>query len=648
MSYLDDDEKYKNIGEAKYSLDGKTLLRCPKVIGNFFDIPFGVTNIGPYAFMHSHFQRINLPNSVMNIEHSAFESFHDLESIVIPETTTLIGSRAFFGCTSLSSIVIPESVMHIGDSAFVYCKALISINIPDNITKISKSTFRLCESLESIHLPRALKIIGESAFEDCYSLTRLDIPESVICIEKYAFDGCIFLEEINIVDNRYYKSIDGVLYSADLTTLIKYPEGKDAKQFEIPKGVKHIGEHAFYRCKSLVKVVLPDGLISIGDKAFEGCESLQFINLPESMTSVGESAFYKCESLVSVDMPDSLTEIGEYAFYKCAALRSNQICKDGMVYSSDFKTLIRCPEYKAAGILKIPQGVTAIGKGAFSQCKLLTEVILPDTVTSIGAYAFQDSTLKSMKIPEGVTTIGAQAFYWCRHLESVYIPSSVMSIGELAFCGCKSLELAENCKADINYSMFGDDYGWNPLNPLESINVISSGSFVADDIRYKSFDGVLFSADLKILYLYPAAKRGKKYVIPSGVTTINEKAFYDTEVEDIYIPEGVISIKSKAFNGFSFLRRATIIIPDSIMNIGASAFPVVNLEFHDDNYADDKIRGLSEISVPDMIISIPSILNTNIQYANRIIVRCRKSADKNKVMENFKQMNLWPIEIVET
>lgn len=151
----------------------------------------------------------------------------------------------------------------------------------------------------------------------------------------------------------------GVKYSKDWKRLLKAPESLSGK-YSIRKGVKVIGNVAFWGCKSLNNINIPNSVTTIGDSAFVGCESLTNINIPNSVPTIGEQAFLGCESLVNINIPNSVTTIGDSAFAFCDSLTS----------------------------INIPNSVTTIGKFAFSDCDSLVNINIPNSVTTIGEYAF--------------------------------------------------------------------------------------------------------------------------------------------------------------------------------------------------------------------------------------------------------------------
>ena len=389
-----------------------------------------VTSIGSYAFYDcSSLTSITIPNSVASISGWAFGYCSSLTSITIPSSVTSIGERAFYGCSSLASITIPDSVTSIGSWAFYGCENLTSITILDSVTSIGIGAFRDCTSLTSITIPNSVTSIGDETFYGCSSLTSITIPDSVTSIDSSAFSGCSSLTSITI-----------------------------------PDSVTSIGDEAFCGCRSLTSVTIPDSVTSIGYRAFYGCSSLTSITIPDSVTSIYGFAFGGCSRLTSITIPNSVTSIYDWAFEYCKKL--TQITVDtantkfssvnGVLFNKDKTELIRYPEGKTDTSYSIPNSVTSIGKGTFSNCSSLASITIPDSVTSIGDSAFSNcSSLTSITIPDSVTSIDDSAFWWCVSLTSITIPDSVTSIDLHAFFGCNSLK-------DVYYS--GTQEQWKKIS----------------------------------------------------------------------------------------------------------------------------------------------------------------------------------------
>ena len=276
--------------------------------------------------------------------------------------------------------------------------------------------------------------IGAGAFSGCSGLTNVEIPNSVTSIGVGAFSYCSALMEIKVAEgNQNYVSIDGCLYSKDVTTLCCCPGAKTS--ITIPNSVTLIGESAFEDCSGLTSVEIPNSVTSIGEDAFRGCSGLTSVEIPNSVMSIDNGAFYDCNGLTSVEIPNSVTSIGSEAFGNCDVLTNVTI--GNSVTSIGYKTFGYC---YALTSVEIPNSVTSIGGWAFVSCFSLTSVEIPNSVTSIGEYAFYGCSLTSVEIPNSVTGIGQAAFYCCDGLMSVTIGNSVTSIGNDAFSGCYNLK----------------------------------------------------------------------------------------------------------------------------------------------------------------------------------------------------------------
>ena len=215
----------------------------------------------------------------------------------------------------------------------------------------------------------------------------------------------------------------------------------------IPEGVRSIGKEAFDF--SVTSLQLPDTLTTIGDCAFFGCSELSSLTIPESVSSIGRQAF-SGTGLSSVTIPEHVREISGDAFSMNARLAAFYVHPDnpyfsadenGVLYNKDRTTLVACPGQNS-GHFEIPEGVTAIGDGAFYYCSRLSSVTIPESVVSIGENAFSSCrNLSSIVIPAGVRSIESWTFSYCWKLSSVTIPKSVSYIGEGAFLDCEDLTI---------------------------------------------------------------------------------------------------------------------------------------------------------------------------------------------------------------
>ena len=204
-------------------------------------------------------------------------------------------------------------------------------------------------------------------------------------IESHEFENG---EGVIIFDNPVTAIPDNAFYGCKALTSIT-----------IPYSVTSIGYRAFRNCRNLASITIPNNVTSIEEDAFRNCKSLTSITIPDSVTSIGSEAFAGCRSLTSITIPDSVTSIGKDVFKGCYSLNAFY----GKFTSADNRCLI------VDGVLilyakgcdltqyTIPDGVTSIGRYAFSNCKSLTSVTIPNSVTKIESYAFDEcQSLKSV------------------------------------------------------------------------------------------------------------------------------------------------------------------------------------------------------------------------------------------------------------
>jgi len=126
--------------------------------------------------------------------------------------------------------------------------------------------------LVSLTLPTGLTSIGNGAFSGCSSLISLTLPAGLTTIGNGAFYGCRSLSSLKVSEeNRFFRSVDGVLFTADGKTLVCYPAAKDGSEYTVPEGVEHIGDFAFMWCDSLKTITFPASVERVGDDAFKEC-----------------------------------------------------------------------------------------------------------------------------------------------------------------------------------------------------------------------------------------------------------------------------------------------------------------------------------------------------------------------------------------
>ena len=472
-----------NSDENSYSVSRigtctNTNIAIPSVYNN---LP--VTSIGNHAFYNcDRLTGITIPSSVTSIGYKAFSDCDSLTSVIFEENSKLtsIGNWEFSECDSLTAITIPNSVSTIGDSAFYNCDSLTSVIFEENsqLTTIGNSAFSNCDSLTDIAIPSSVTSIGYEAFKDCNSLTGITVPSSVTSIGYRSFSICDSLTNITVdVNNKYYKGIDGNLYTKDGKTLIQYAMGKKDASFIIPDGVTSIGNSAFYSCDSLTNITIPSSVTSIGDYAFEDCYRLTSITIPSSVTTIGNHAFEDCYSLTTITIPSSVTSIGYEAFRYCNSLYvvynysnlSFEIGSSANGYVARYANILVNNgvtsyanygyEYTLTedGFLFEYNRYNNSGYKLIAYCGTEETITLPNDING-NKYSIDCMCgVTNIVIPNSFTTIGAGAFSACYSLTSVIFEenSKLTTIDWYAFDGCDSLNT-------VYYT--GTESEWNTIS----------------------------------------------------------------------------------------------------------------------------------------------------------------------------------------
>jgi len=252
---------------------------------------YPVTKIGTTVFYRIPVTNIYFPKSVIFIDSEAIRNCVFLEEIEVDSDNTMY--------TSIDGILFDKNLNTI--LRYPAGKKETSYIISDGIQNIGVWAFEDCSYLETVIIPNTVVGIEWGAFDYCDSLISIYIPASVSYIDWGAFLECANLEIIEVdKENAVYTSIDGILYSKDLNTLVRFPAGKKVTSFTIPNGVECIYDYSFFLCSSIENLVLPDGVNSINHSAFMWCSSLKNITLTDSVTTIGDYVFWGCDTLTNV------------------------------------------------------------------------------------------------------------------------------------------------------------------------------------------------------------------------------------------------------------------------------------------------------------------------------------------------------------
>ena len=454
---------------------------------------------------------------------------------------------------------------------------IIHDGIVYNVTGISANVFKDKTTLKSISFPDGLSYIGTSAFEGCTNLTTIPLPPTTLVeIGMSAFKGCTKLKSINLPSSL--KTIgSGAFEGAGLTSL------------DIPDKVTSIGSEAFKDCVGLTSISIPSGVETISGGLFSGCTGLKNIVIPNGVKRIEARFCDGCTGLVSLSIPKSVTYIESSAFSGCTGkviinctIPNPTFYDHGTFRDSQITEVVMGDSVKSIGryafggcttltTVTIGQNVTNIGDYAFDGCTGLTSIIIPDAMTSIGGAAFRSCTsLTSATLGNGMQTIGSSAFAECSNLQSVTIPTG--AIGNNAFENCGKLE---NLNLGNAVTSIGDVDGgavFEYCTSLKVVNIPSSVTIIGRTAFYgcTGLQSVTIPSTVTTIgqYAFGGGCTGKATIncsIPD-----NTDAFNGCRFSEIVIGEGVTRIGSNVFRGNPSLLSLTL--PEGLLSIGSNAF----------------------------------------------------------------------------
>ena len=557
------------------------------------------------------------------------------KSITIPYGINFLSSGAFSGQRELEKITINASLTEIPAEAFSDCPALSSITLPEGVIAIGEKAFMNCTSLQSITIPESVQLIANNVFVGCTALKEVKILNPRILIGDDVFDGCLFEYEPHAKTDdatpaKFFK------YSTDRKGNITITGFTgDMESVVIPGMIEGhlvttIGKGAFRGNQRIVDVSMSDCITTMEGDAFRGCISLKRIHLSNGISKIITTAFKNCVVLQEVNIPDAVTEIKHFTFKDSPITRmhigkslvsiESKLFFDGVygeciVYSSPMRAINKItvdaenPYLKASGaaILSkngkilmafldnvrtyaIPEGVEHIADYAFAGLKSLSDVILPDTVISIGENAFLNTAIRSVVFGKNVKVIKNAAFASCEKLTAAKFNDGLEEIGEAAFKHCPimsvvlpaSLKLlgkdSFSCSSVYHSSEQKREFKIDESNPCLKTDGKALYHIAADGMTLQSFYGEVAEYEIAAgtLHIAPDAFSRcfslGKITIPDGVLSIGEDAFIDCcKLKEVNLPNSIETIGAKAFKGTiakSFKLGA------AVKHIGIDAFSI--------------------------------------------------------------------------
>lgn len=375
-------------------------------------------------------ERVTIPDTVEVVGESAFENNQKVQFVVIPKSVKRLDAYVFWGCNNLEEVVLGKGLTAVDEYSFAGCTGLKQITIPENIQSIDAQAFAGCVNLTDIYIPATVTGIAEDAFLNCDNVT-IHADEGSVAAQ--------FSQKLAEQKNR-----DPLVTAAPVQTptAVSRPDTQATTEpvstatpapvaTPVPGNVLGstivVGNHA------LVMVHPGEEKVQQGytePEAGQETGEEQDITAETENGKIPEWMYYRNQSVSAVTIPEGTTEIGRFAFSR-SSLRT----------------------------VTIPEGVTVIDYAAFYHCDNLDNVVLPDTVNTVGAKAFTHTgwlddfeensmddflisgdilvaykgNLPEVVIPNGVRVIAEEAFRNHTELKKVHLPASVTDIGNDAF-----------------------------------------------------------------------------------------------------------------------------------------------------------------------------------------------------------------------
>lgn len=347
----------------------KNLVIPSEIIEN--QVSYPVVAIADSAFAGKKFviNGITIPDTVTKLGNSVFANSYIFGDVVIPESVTSIGTALFENCIALKSVTLPSAITSLPEKTFKGCTALTTVNI-DGIEKFGNEAFYKCSALYNVSLSSKAREIGDNVFYECQALTGDWDLSLITSLGQNAFYNCSRIEGFTIPnaehsfssytscknvskykthnDNPRYSSLDGVIHSKDLSTIVLYPPNKEDATYYIDSRVTVIGIGAFANnVKNLEKAVLHENIKEIRQEAFSG-SSITSAYIPDGIETVSVDVFKNCASLEWVVFGSNVVAVGCDSFRGTSSLKYVIAKNDNLLQPDNVTTFYYASEYNCS------------------------------------------------------------------------------------------------------------------------------------------------------------------------------------------------------------------------------------------------------------------------------------------------------------
>ena len=451
--------------------------------------------------------------------------YYEVTEIEIPNTITKIGDYQFSGFENITDVTIPNCVTSIGEDAFYECSSLESITVPDGITSIGYGAFSYCSSLENVYYKGTLedwcsiKFNGsfsnpmyyaehfymKDSNNEYYEVTEIEIHNTVTSIGSYQFYSCDNITSIvipssvtSIGTNAFYycSSLENVYYNG---TIEEWCQIEFSDSFSNPM---YYAEHFYMKDSNneyyeVTEIEIHNTVTSIGSYQFSGFNYITKVIIPASVINIGSNAFHWCSSLTNIEIPNSVTSIDEYAFNGCSSLEN--------VYYAG--TIEDWCNIRFGNVHSNPMNSAEhfYMKDSNNEYYEVTELVIPNTLTSIEYQFAGFDKIKKVVIPNSVTSIGEDAFRACGNINNVYYNGTLEDWCNIEF-GSEFSNPFYNGHRTKHFYMKDTNNEYYDISTMTEFTIPNT----MKTINYQ------FCGLYNLRYIY----------IPSTVSTILEYAFY--------------------------------------------------------------------------------------------------------------------------
>ena len=529
------------------------------------ELPEGLVFTGKGEFAKcTKLSKVTIPSTMVTIGDETFDGCIELVKVSLPDTVTSLGKAAFRGCTKLLAIHYSTALKTIGDDAFNGCNQLASNVFPETLEKIGARAFANCESFVNLTIPENVTAIGSQAFVNCHGINHLTIdsnqlttcgtgifsqclvrtvkfPEGIAVIPANLFNQATFTtDSVMTIPNTVTTIGKGAFAGANATT---GAANVSTIQFEEGTKLTKIEDEAFRYCTALESFTIPETTEEIGARAFEGCEKISTIVIPENVKKIGAGAFSGCKILSTIAYNAIEVTTSNKDIFKGCNVKSITIGNKVSAFPANLFNGAQFSTNDATGEMEmisiyIPASVETLGDYALPNIANLQKVIFAEgsELKKIGQHTFERCVnLTSCNLPDSVTSIGNFAFASCAKLgsdgaEPFHIPASLVEMGDSAFQDCpfiKEIVIGSDVTKIKNKAFMND------------IGLVSAQMTGGDltEIGVSAFEGCTALLEASI---------------PNGVTKIGATAFKNcSALTKVVIPASVTSIGKDAFSGCS-------------------------------------------------------------------------------------------------